>query len=48
MHRWGEDWPQVKPRVHDFWDQFAHGSTALLRSVGLKGKGKLATVLNTS
>lgn len=48
MHRWVEDWPQVKQRVHDFLDQFAHGSAALLRYVGLKGKGKLATVLNTS
>jgi transposase len=48
MHRWVEDWPQVKQRVHDFLDQFAHGSSALLRYVGLQGKGKLATVLNTS
>jgi transposase len=48
MHRWVEDWPQVKRRVHDFLDQFAHGSPALLRYVGLKGKGKLATVINTS
>jgi len=29
-------------------DQFAHGSQALLRYVGLVGKGKLATVINTS
>jgi transposase len=48
MHRWVEDWPQVKQRVHDFLDQFAHGSSALLRYVGLVGKGKLATVINTS
>ena len=48
MHRWVEDWPQVKQRVRHFLDQFAHGSAALLRYVGLKGKGKLATVLNTS
>jgi transposase len=48
MHRWVEDWPHVKQRVHDFLDQFAHGSAALLRYVGLKGKGKLATVLNSS
>jgi transposase len=47
-HRWVEDWPQVKHRVHDFLAQFAHGSAALLRSVGLKGKGKLATVINPS
>ena len=48
MHRWVEDWPRVKQRVHDFLDQFVHGSPDLLRYVGLKGKGKLATVLNTS
>jgi transposase len=48
MHRWVEDWPQVKQRVHDFLDQFAHGSPDLLRYVGLMGKGKLAAVLNTS
>jgi transposase len=48
MHRWVEDWPQVKQRVHNFLGQFAHGSPALLRYVGLVGKGKLATVINTS
>jgi transposase len=48
MHRWVEDWPRVKQRVHDFLDQFAHGSPDLLRYVGLAGKGKLATVINTS
>jgi transposase len=48
MHRWVEDWPHVKQRVHDFLDQFAQGSPDLLRYVGLVGKGKLATVLNTS
>ena len=48
MPRWGEDWPQVTQRVREFLDQFAHGASALLRYVGLKGKGKLATVINTS
>ena len=48
LHRWVEDWPQVKQRVRDFLDQFTPGSAALLRYVGLKGKGKLATVINTS
>jgi transposase len=48
MQRWVEDWPQVKQRGHEFLDQFAQGSAALLRYVGLKGKGKLATVINTS
>jgi transposase len=48
MHRWVEDWLRVKQRVHAFLEQFAHGSPAWLRYVGLKGKGKLATVINTS
>jgi hypothetical protein len=48
MHRWVEDWPHVKQRVHDFLDQFAQGSPDLLRYVGLAGKGKLATVINSS
>ena len=48
MHRWVEDWPQVTHRVHDFLDQFAHGSPTLLHYVGLVGKGKLATVINSS
>jgi transposase len=48
MHRWVEDWPRVRQQVHDFLDQFAHGSQDLLRYVGLVGKGKLATVINTS
>ena len=47
-HRWVEDWPRVKQRVRDFLAQFAHASLTLLRYVGLKGKGKLATVINTS
>jgi hypothetical protein len=46
--RWVEDWPQVNQRVHDFLDQFAQGSPDRLRYVGLVGKGKLATVINTS
>jgi transposase len=48
MHRWVEDWPLVKQRVRDFLDQFAHSSQDLLRYVGLVGKGKLASALNTS
>jgi len=48
MHRWVEDWPQVKQRVRDFLAQFAQGSQELLHYVGLSGEGKLATVINTS
>jgi len=48
LHRWVEDWPQVKQRVRDFLAQFAQGSQELLHYVGLAGEGKLATVINTS
>jgi DDE superfamily endonuclease len=48
MPRWVEDWPRVKQRVRDFLTQFAHGSQDLLHYVGLRGKGKLATVLSTA
>jgi transposase len=48
MHRWVEDWPLVKQRVRNFLDQFAHGSPDLLRYVGLRGDGKLATVIDTA
>jgi hypothetical protein len=48
MPRWVEDWPRVKRWVHEFWAQFAHGSVALLHYVGSVGKGKLATVINSS
>ena len=48
LPRWVEDWPRVKQRVHAFLDQFAQGSGALLRYVGLVGKGKLAPVINPS
>ena len=47
-HRWVADWPQVKQRVQDFLDPCAQGSPDLLRSVGLVGKGKLATIIKTS
>lgn len=48
LHRWVEDWPQVKQCVRDFLAQFARGSQDLLYYVGLAGEGKLATVINTS
>jgi hypothetical protein len=48
MHRWVEDWPQVKHHVRDFLAQFAYGSQELLHYVGLLGEGKLATIINTS
>jgi transposase len=47
LHRWVENWPQVKQRVRDFLAQFAQGSQELLYYVGLAGEGKLATVINT-
>jgi DDE superfamily endonuclease len=48
LHRWVENWPQVKQHVQDFMAQFAHGSQELLHCVGLSGEDKLATVINTS
>jgi hypothetical protein len=48
MHRGVEDWPRVNQWGRDFLTQFAHGSQDLLHYVGLRGKGKLATVLSTA
>jgi DDE superfamily endonuclease len=42
QHRLAADWPVLRRRVTAFLDQFAAGSTALLRYVGLLGDGKLA------
>lgn len=35
LHRYSDRWPQLKQRVADFLDDFAHGSTELLHYVGL-------------
>jgi hypothetical protein len=43
-HRLADDWPQLRQQVNAFLDQFAHGSSALLRYVGLIGDGHLAYV----
>jgi len=42
--RLADDWQHLRLQVTAFWDQFAHGSSALLRSVGLIGDGHLAYV----
>ena len=42
MHRLADKWPAFQQRVVSFLDQFASGSQALLRYVGLLGNGKLA------
>jgi len=44
-HRLADDWSQLRRQVNTFLDQFAHGSPALLRYVGLVGDGHLAYVL---
>lgn len=41
LHRFGDDWPGLKRAVTDFLDQFATGSTDLLRYVGLRDPTKL-------
>jgi hypothetical protein len=35
LHRFADQWPQLKQRVFDFMIQFQHGSSDLLRYVGL-------------
>jgi transposase len=42
QHRLAGDWEALRQRVNSFLDQFAAGSVALLRYVGLLGKGQLA------
>ena len=42
MHRFGSEWKMLRARVNGFLDQFASGSDALLRYVGLQGDGLLA------
>lgn len=44
-HRLADDWPKLRQQVNAFLNQFAHGSPALLRYVGLVGDGHLAYVL---
>jgi hypothetical protein len=43
-HRWAADWPPLRQQVNAFLEQFVHGSSALLRYVGLIGDGHLAYV----
>ncbi len=46
VHRLADQWDALRARVNAFLDQFAHGSQALLRYVGLRGDGKLAHALS--
>lgn len=46
LHPLADDWKGLRERVQAFFDQFAHGSADLLRSVGLGGTGKLASALH--
>jgi hypothetical protein len=41
LHPFADDWPGLKQRVGQFLDQFAHGSTELLRYVGLTNPSQL-------
>lgn len=41
LHRYADDWPTLKQRVWTFLDQFQHGSTDLLRYVGLSDPTRL-------
>lgn len=46
QHRMSDQWPALRQRVASFFDQFAHGSTDLLRYVGLLGNGRFAKILH--
>ena len=45
LHPLAGDWKQLRQRVQQFFEQFADGCDDLVRYVGLKGEGKLATGL---
>ena len=45
MHQMASDWKQLRTQAQAFFEQFADGSLDLLRYVGLRGDGKLATAL---
>lgn len=45
LHRLAKDWSLLRQQVNGFLDQFAHGSQALLRYVGLLGQAKLAQAI---
>lgn len=48
LHRLAHTWDVLRQRVNGFLDQFAEGSHALLRYVGLTGEGKLARALRAA
>ena len=48
LHRLADAWAALRQRVNAFLDQFAAGSHALLRYVGLLGEGKLAQALQNA
>ena len=45
LHPFGDDWPALKQAVRQFLDQFALGSQALLRYVGLSNPARLYPAL---
>lgn len=45
MHQMAGDWKHLRTQAQAFFEQFADGSAELLRYVGLRGEGKLATAL---
>jgi transposase len=48
LHRHASDWATLRQRINAFLDQFAMGSHALLRYIGLLGEGTLARALQPS
>lgn len=47
LHRLAGEWEALRGRVNGFLEQFAEGAVALLRYVGLTGRGKLARALRS-
>ncbi len=46
LHRLAHDWVTLRQQVRWFLDQFAHGSSYVLRYVGLLGAGRLAQAMH--
>jgi hypothetical protein len=47
LHRFEDDWDATKQAVSSFLDQFTHGSSDLLRYVGLQEPAKIYRSLPT-
>ncbi len=48
LHRLAGDWTTLRQQVRAFLDQFVHGSSDVLRYVGLLGEGRLAQAVHAA